>query len=101
GGNTGGVQLDIVDFVQNSNLFSDASDGTALVQELTDYLLPETPSTDRFDYFLNEVFLDNLSLLDWYYSWNGYLNSNDPTAVRIPLETLFTTLLSSQEFQCM
>ena len=100
-GSTGGVALDIVEFVKKANNFSDPSNSELFVTEITDYLLPEMPTTERFNYFLNEVFLDNLSPLDWKYSWENYLISNDPTAVQIPLENLVKTLLSSQEFQCM
>ena len=100
-GNTGGVQLDIVSFVRDSGIFSNPADGTLFVQEMTSYLLAESPTADRFSYFLNDVFLDNLSLDDWYYTWIEYLNTNDNSAVKIPIETLFTTLISSQEFQCM
>ena len=93
--------MDIVSFVRDSGIFSNPADGTLFVQEMTSYLLAESPTTDRFSYFLNDVFLDNLSLDDWYYTWIEYLNTNDDSAVKIPIETLFTTLISSQEFQCM
>lgn len=100
-GNNGGVQLDIVDFIANSGVISDPSDGTELVTELTDYLFAETPSVERFDYFLNEIFLDELSLLNWFFEWQGYVDTEDPSSVKIPLERLFTALISSQEYQLM
>lgn len=62
------LQLNFVTWVRNSGFFSDPSDPYALVQELIEYLLPETLDGDRFNYFYNDVFLDNLPPADWTYS---------------------------------
>ncbi len=101
GGDNGGVQLDIVDFVANSGLFSDPSDGTALLTTLTDYLFAEPLTAERFTYFLNDIFLDELSLINWFFEWQNYVNTQDDSSVKIPLERLFTALISSQEYQLM
>ncbi len=94
-----GSALDIVDFVHNSGNFSNPADGTVLVQEMLAYLLCETPDTDRFNYFLNTVFLDNLSLINWQFEWQNYLNTAGKSAVKIPLEALVKAILQSPEFQ--
>ncbi len=101
GGGNGGVELDMVDYVDNSGLISDPTDGLEIVTKLTDYLLPLAPATDRFSYFLNDVFLDDLSLINWRFEWINYQNTGDDSSVKIPLERLFTALLSSQEYQLM
>ena len=100
-GNNGGVELDIVDFIANDGVVSDPSDAVVLVTELINYLFPETPLPDRFDYFLNEVFLDELSVINWFFEWQHYTDTLDDSSVKIPLERLFTALISSQEFQLM
>ena len=100
-GNLGGVQLNIVSFVENSGVVADPSDGIAMVTMLTDYLFAEPPTPDRLNYLLFDVFLDNLSPVNWTTEWNNYLQSGDDSAVKIPLERLFMALISSQEFQLM
>lgn len=101
GGNNGGVQLDIVNFVANGGVISNPSNANTLVTEFTTYLFPEIPTAKRFDYFLNDVFLDNLSPINWQFEWQNYINTGNDAAVRIPLEKLFTALLSSQEYVLM
>ncbi len=99
-GTNGGVQLDIVDFVATSPIFSDPSDAALLVSELSNYLFAETPLDDRAAYFL-DVFLDDLSPINWYFEWLHYIDNGDSSAVAIPLETLFKAMISSQEFGLM
>ncbi len=101
GGDNGGVEFDIVDFVANGNVISFPAEATSMVQEFTNYLFAEQPLPDRFNYLLNDVFLDNLSLLNWEFEWTNYMNTGNDESVRIPLERLFKALLSSQEFQMM
>ncbi len=101
GGTNGGVQIDIVDFVANSGMITDPTSGVEIVTKFTDYLLALPPATDRLNYFLNDVFLDDLSLINWRFEWLGYESTGDDSAVKIPLERLFTAILSSQEYQLM
>lgn len=93
------LQLNFVTWVRNSGFFSDPSDPYALVQELIEYLLPETLDGDRFNYFYNDVFLDNLPPADWTYEWQNYLSTNNLTEVKIPLERLLNAIMYSPEFQ--
>jgi len=51
-------------------------------------------------YFL-EVFLDDLSPINWWFEWNNYIDTNNDDAVKIPLEALLKAILSSQEFGLM
>ncbi|MFK8102172.1 MAG: DUF1800 family protein [Saprospiraceae bacterium] len=100
GGTNGGVAFEIVPFIKNSGAISDPANASILVNELIDYLFPETPLADRAAYFL-DVFLDDLSPINWSFEWANYLNTDDDSAVKIPLETLFKALISSQEFGLM
>lgn len=92
-------KLDIVPWVRNSGFFSDPADPHALVEELLRYLLPAPISNERFNYFYDDVFLNHLPPYDWTYEWQAYLQTNNATEVRIPLERLFKAILYSQEFQ--
>lgn len=97
GGNNGGVQLDIVDFIANSSIFSDPSDAALLVNEWLNYMFAETPEDDRATYYL-DIFLDDLSPINWYFEWLNYEDTGDASAVAIPLQTLFKAITSSQEY---
>lgn len=92
-------KVDLVSWVRNSSFFSDPSDPYTLVDELLRYLLPTPISSERFNYFYNDVFLNHLPPYDWTYEWQDYLKTNNPVEVRIPLERLFKAILYSQEFQ--
>ena len=98
-GDSRAVPLDIVRFIQNSGVVSDPANGAEIVDNLIGYLFAETPLTARRDYLLNELFLDDLSLINWQFEWQAYENTGNADNVKIPLERLFTALISSQEFQ--
>lgn len=97
GGTIGGVQLDIVDFVENN--FSNPSSASFVCGEFINYLLPVPPDNERFEHFLREEFMSGLPLSDWSYEWDAYLQSGDKTEVKIGLENLVRALMYSQEFQ--
>jgi len=96
-GNNGGVQLDFVKYVKKSLVFSDPYDSQALVDDLIYYLFPEPPLADRVQYFL-DIFLDGLTQINWWDEWNKYILTGDDSNVKLPLETLFKAVLTSQEY---
>ncbi|MEL6649996.1 MAG: DUF1800 family protein [Bacteroidota bacterium] len=100
-GGLGGVILDPVSYVENPNHISDPENASVLVTELLTHLLPEFPSTERFDYFLSTVFLNGLSPLNWKFEWQAYQQSADPSDVNIPLSRLITGIMHSPEYQLM
>ena len=93
------IKLNIAPWTKNSGFFSNPSDAYTLVQELIDYMLPESIDTDRFFYFLNTVFLDGLPAADWTYEWNNYLSTGNETEVKIPLERLINAIMYAPEYQ--
>ncbi len=98
-GDFGGVQFDPVAFIET--FCSDPYDANTVVQEVTEYLLPELPETNRFDYLLNDIFLDGLPAYDWTYEWNDYITTGVDTEVRLMLYRFFQNLLFTGESQMM
>jgi len=94
-----GVKLDIAPWVKTSGVIGDPADPYVLVQDLLSYMLPETVDADRFNYFYNTVFLDNLPAADWTYEWQNYLSTNNATEVKIVLERLINAIMYSPEYQ--
>jgi hypothetical protein len=94
-----GFRLDAVDWVKNSGEISTPSDASLIVNTLTKYLLAVEIDTDRQNYFLNDVFLENLPPEAWSSEWSQYLSSSDDTVVREKLETLVASLMQTPEFQ--
>lgn len=108
------MQIDVMAFVNNNQLITDFN-GTDpqgaqgphpggriaphLVQEMVDYILPEGLSQDRFDYFLNNVLLDNLTEMNWTVEWDNYVASGDDTNVKLQIKKLIRALLQSPEYQ--
>lgn len=91
------IYLDVMEFVNNQ--VTDPSNATEIVQTFVDYLLPEVITQERFDYFLKDVLLDDLSLINWSNEWTAYQNSNDDMAVRAQLNNLCVGMMQSPEYQ--
>lgn len=94
-----GVKLDIAPWVKTSGVISDPSDPQVLVEELLKYMLPEEVDSERFNYFYNTVFLDNLPPADWTYEWQNYITTNNVTEVKIALERLINAIMYAPEYQ--
>ena len=94
-----GFSLDIVSFIADPANISNAGDATTLVTELVESLFPEIITTERFDYFLNEVLLDSFPISYWATEWTLYQGSNDDIVVRGLLERLIRGLLQTPEYQ--
>ncbi|MEM9921690.1 MAG: DUF1800 family protein [Bacteroidota bacterium] len=100
GGNLGGgVRLDIVEYINTPGNVSNPYIASILVNELLADLLPEMPDADRVDYFLNNIFLDQLPAGDWSYEWDNYVRTSDDSEVRIPLQNLIQAIMYSPEYQ--
>ena len=94
-----GFALDIVDWVKNSGTIADPSDATLLVQTLLTYMLAVELNEDRRNYFLNDVFLENLPLTTWQTEWSLYASGGDDVVVRERLETLVSAIIQTPEYQ--
>jgi uncharacterized protein (DUF1800 family) len=87
-------------FVKNN--VSNPENPTTLVSELVAIMFPEAVSTDRLNYFVNVILLDNGSLdaSMWADDWTDYVNNpSNTTAVEAALKPLFEALTWSQEYQ--
>jgi uncharacterized protein (DUF1800 family) len=94
-----GSKLEAAKWLRDSGVVSQPSDASILVQELTQYLMPELPDDDRKTYFLDTIFLNGLPANDWVYEWDNFLATGDDTEVSIPLGRLITAILYAPEYQ--
>ncbi len=94
-----GFRLDIVDWVRNSGNIGNPSDAEELVQVLTRYFLAVEIDTDRYNYFKNNIFLDNLPPETWITEWSLFISSGDDAVVRERLEGLVASIMQTPEFQ--
>jgi hypothetical protein len=97
-GNETSIQMDVLDWAENSGEV-DPTSSTDIVTVLTKNLLAVTLNTERFNYFLNTVFLDTLTQTTWLTEWNNYKGGGDELVVRERLETLVSSLIQTPEFQ--
>lgn len=91
------IILDSLSFVETH--ITTPANAESIVQKMVDYLLPEIITTERFDYFLDFVLLDDLSPLNWANEWNSYESTGDDTGVRQQLNKLCIALMQSPEYQ--
>ena len=90
--------MDVLDWVENSGLV-DPTSSTDIVTVLTQNLLAVQLNTERFNYFLNTVFLDTLNQMTWLSEWNKYVGGGDDLVVRERLEILVSSIIQTPEFQ--
>lgn len=70
-----------------------------IVRCITDYAFPDPPAQERFDYFLNDLLLGNLSLINWRNEWMEFEATGDDSNIRPQLELFVQGILQSPEFQ--
>jgi hypothetical protein len=93
------INADLISFIDNTQHVSDPSDASKVVKAFTDYLISVEINTDRFNYFLNTVFLDTLAAYNWTNEWNAYKAGGSNASVKLRLDTLITRLIQTPEFQ--
>ena len=98
-----GIQLDILDWVKTSGHIAAPSDANALVQSLVDWMFPYPLNTERFNFFLNDIFLDGFMPSTWSSLWTDYLSNPGAYAatVKSQLETIVRALMQSPEYQLL
>jgi uncharacterized protein (DUF1800 family) len=94
-----GTKVNIAAWTRSSGFFTAPSDPYLLVLELLEIMLPKEVDDARFNYFYQDVFLDNLPPADWTYEWDNYINTNIDTEVTLALERLVKAIMYSQEYQ--
>ncbi len=101
GGDLGGVQLNIVDFIADGSNIANPGDANHLVDTLTQLIFCENLDSGRKNYFKNDIFLDGLSEVNWLVEWLFYIDNQDDTNIKIPLTEFATAIMYSQEYQLM
>ncbi len=96
-----GAQMDTVAYIEDPLNVSAPDEDVVVVDEMIQYLFPEPPSQERFDYFLNDIFREGLAEPNWMFEWQRYEAYQDDSSVRIPLNALVIALLGTPEFQLM
>ena len=99
-GETLGFQLNILNWIQDSNHISDPSNAEQLVNELLEFLVPFQVSTERRDYFLNDIFLSGTYASAWAAEWATFIsNGSNEATIRQRLEALLRSVMKSPEYQ--
>lgn len=95
----GSTTLQLVPFIKKH--IKKPENAHNLVAQLSTYLFPIPLDKERFDYFLHQILLDDLSLKNWKKEWNTYLQQNDDIVIKKPLNRLLVALVNAPEFQVM
>ena len=75
-----------------------ASDPAVLVQDHVELLIPIAIDQARFDYFKDEILLNN-GAVDWTTEWATYQSTSNNTLVKAQLELLVKSMMQSPEYQ--
>ncbi|WP_075591120.1 DUF1800 domain-containing protein [Labilibacter marinus] len=96
-----GIKLDLLDWVENSGVISNASDANEMVDKFIELMIPFAIADERREFFLTNVFLDGLYASAWTSEWNNYLA--DPTQYKSTVESrinvLVNAIMQSPEYQ--
>lgn len=95
-GGTSLLKLDVLPFVEANA--TQASDPTVLVQDLVEWLIPISIDQARFDYFKDEILLNN-GTINWTTEWTSYQSTSNNTVVKAQLELLVKSMMQSPEYQ--
>ena len=95
-GGTSLLKLEVLPFVEAKA--TQASDPALLVQDLVEWLIPITIDQARFDYFKDNILLNN-GAIDWTNEWNTYQSTSNNTLVKAQLELLVKSIMQSPEYQ--
>lgn len=101
GGTNFTIRLRVEEWLKTSGFVPDPSNAYELVKAFLTYLFPEEVDDERFAYFYDEVFLDNLPPADWTYEWERYITTNNPAEVRLALGRLIKAILYAPEYQTL
>lgn len=92
-------KLDVLDWVENSGEITDPGDAEELVTYFTTKLLAVEINTERYEFFLNTVFLDTLNPTSWAMEWSSYKGGGNNAIVRERIEYFVSKLIQTPEFQ--
>jgi uncharacterized protein (DUF1800 family) len=99
-GETGAViNADLLAFTDNPQHVANPSDAASVVKAFTDYMFAVEINTDRFNYFLNTIFLESLASYNWTNEWNAYKAGGGDAIVKLRLEILVAKLIQTPEYQ--
>jgi len=104
---TAKVKIDFLDFISDTDYIPDPTEAAYVVTALLDDLFPEGYDNDRYDYFLNDVFLNGLSEIDWRFTWDAYVNNGNhaftfaeaENEIQIRMASLIKSIIQSPEYQ--
>jgi uncharacterized protein (DUF1800 family) len=99
GGESFSFALDMLDWVENSGHITDPGDAEELVTFFTENLLAVDINSERYDFFLNTVFLDTFTTANWASEWSSYTSGGDESVVRERIEYFVSKLIQTPEFQ--
>lgn len=92
-------KIDLLNWLENSGYVTDPSDAEEVVTVLTANMFAVEIDTERFNYFLNTIFLETLPPSTWQTEWNTYIGGGPDDVVRGRIETLVSALIQTPEFQ--
>lgn len=90
------IKLDVMGYVNKH--VADPGDPERTVRELLEGVFPQPVSEERFDYFLHEVLLDNLTPESWRMEWNDHRQGKS-SSIDQQFEKLFSAVLYAPEYQ--
>ena len=96
-GQLGNVQFDSVQFVKDN--VGSPQDPVSMIAELADMLFAEAPTGDRINSYFVPQILGGVDEEAWADAWQEYLITNDESLVKPAIDSMFTALLYSQEYQ--
>jgi hypothetical protein len=95
-GDTTLLKLEVLPFVEANA--TQVSDPTILVQDLVEWLIPISIDQAHFDYFKDEILLNN-GTINWTSEWATYQSTSNNTVVKAQLELLVKSIMQSPEYQ--
>jgi len=105
----GHAKLDILSFIDNTDNIPLPYSAHQVVTTLLEDLFPDGYDNERYNYYLNTIFLNGLSPSDWTQTWDAYKNGDNEAftqvdateEIKIRVANLIQAIMQSPEYQLM
>lgn len=95
-------KVDVVAWLESEETatnITDASDAAQVIDFIIQFFLAVDLHTDRRSFFLNSVFLKDITAADWTSYWTSYTGGGSDANARERLEVLISSLMQTPEYQ--
>lgn len=99
GGDTPAYKADVLAWVKNTDNVSNAARAENIVAAFAEYYFAVEIDANRTAFFLESIFLKEITPANWTSAWNAYISDGDDAVIRPILESFVSSIMQTPEYQ--